>query len=110
VDRVREVLADLREGRSRGWFGAGLLTPPPAILRREQLPAGILATTATDGTSAADAGLEEALITAVGDTRVDSSLASYCRAVKGVESGDELDLTVLAAPSRKPQRVTVRFE
>jgi S1-C subfamily serine protease len=110
IDRVREVLADLGEGRSQGWFGAGLLTPPPALLRKEQLPPGILATTATDGTSAADAGLEEALITAVEGKRLDSSMASYCRAVKGVESGDELELTVLAAPSRKPQKVTVGFE
>jgi S1-C subfamily serine protease len=110
VDRVRDVLADLRDGRSRAWFGAGLLTPPPAILARERLPAGMLATSAQDGTSADRLRLEEVLITAIGGRRVTSSLASYCRAVAGVDSGESRDVTVIAGPGRREQTVSVEFD
>jgi S1-C subfamily serine protease len=110
VDRVREVLADFRDGRSRAWFGAGLLTPPPAILARERLPAGMLATTAADGTSAEKLRLEEVLITAIDGKRVRSSLASYCKAVGDVASGDSLDVTVIAGPGGREQTVPVKFD
>ena len=110
VDRVRELLADFREGRSRAWFGAGLLTPPPGVLARERLPAGILATSAQDGTSAAELRLEEVLITAIGGTRVGSSLASYCEAVSDVESGESRDITVIAGPGGREQTVSGEFD
>ena len=110
VDRVRELLADFREGRSRAWFGAGLLTPPPGVLARERLPAGILATSAQDGTSAAELRLEEVLITAIGGTRVGSSLASYCEAVSDVESGESRDITVIAGPGGREQTMSVEFD
>ena len=110
VDRVRDVLSDFREGRSRAWFGAGLLTPPPGILRRQGLPAGMLVTGAQDGTTAEELRLEEVLLTAVDGRRVGSSLASYCRAVGDARSGDELDMTVLTGPGRKRQTVTVELD
>jgi putative serine protease PepD len=110
VDRVREVLSDFRDGRSRAWFGAGLLTPPPGILRRERLPAGMLVTTAEEGTAAEDLRLEEVLITSIDGKRVGSSLASYCRAVGDVQSGDELDMTVLTGPGRRQQTLSVEFD
>jgi putative serine protease PepD len=110
VDRVREVLSELRDGRSRAWFGAGLITPPPAVLRREGLPGGMLVTTAQEGTSAQRLRLEEVLITAIDGNRVTSSLASYCHAVGDVESGDELDVTVIAGPGREEQTVAVEFD
>jgi serine protease Do len=110
VDRVREVLSDFRDGRSRAWFGAGLLTPPPEVLARERLPAGMLVTSAQDGTSAADLRLEEVLITRVDGTRVGSSLASYCRAAGDAGSGDKRDLTVIAGPGGREQTVAVEFD
>jgi S1-C subfamily serine protease len=110
VDRVREVLADLREGRSHAWFGAGLLTPPPGILEREHLPDGMLVTAAQDGTSAADLRLEQVLITRIDGTPIGSSLAGYCKAAGDVESGDERDLTVIAGPGRREQTVAVEFD
>jgi S1-C subfamily serine protease len=110
VDRVREVLDDFRDGRSRAWFGAGLLTPPPGILARERLPEGMLVTAAQDGTSAQALRLEEVLLTAIGGRPVGSSLASYCDAVGDVESGEELDLTVIAGPSGREQTVAVEFD
>ena len=42
--------------------------------------------------------------------RVGSSLASYCRAVEDVESGDERDLTVITGPGRREQTVAVKFD
>jgi putative serine protease PepD len=110
VDTVREVLSDFREGRSRAWFGAGLLTPPPGVLRRQGLPDGMLVTGAQDGTPAEELRLEEVLLTEIGGKRVGSSLASYCRAVGDVQSGDELDMTVLTGPGGKRQTVSVEFD
>jgi putative serine protease PepD len=107
VDRVREVLDDFRDGRSRAWFGAGLLTPPPGVLERERLPAGMLATGAAEGTSAAELRLEQVLITAIDGKRVGSTLAGYCRAVGDARSGDRLDVTVVAGPSGRRQTVAV---
>ncbi len=110
VDRVREVLGDFRDGRSRAWFGAGLLTPPPGVLERERLPAGMLVTAAQDGTSAADLRLEEVLITAIDGRKLKSTLASYCEAVGDAGSGDELDLTVIAGPRGREQTVPVKLD
>ncbi len=110
VDRVRELLSEFREGRSRAWFGAGLLTPPPGILRRQGLPAGMLVTGAQDGTTAERLRLEEVLLTEIDGKRVKSSLASYCRAVGDIQSGEELDMTVLTGPGGKRQTVSVEFD
>jgi S1-C subfamily serine protease len=109
VDRIREVLSDFRRGHSRAWFGAGLLTPPPGILRRAGLPAGMLVTAAQKGTSAEKLRLDEVLLTAIDGRRVGSSLAGYCRAVGDVQSGDQLDLTVFVGRGRKPQTLSVEF-
>ena len=109
ADRVREVLAEFRDGRSRAWFGAGLLTPPPGVLEREHLPAGLLVTAAQDGTSAADLRLEQVLLTQVDGRRIGSSLAGYCRAIGDTESGDERKLTVIAG-GRREQTVAVEFD
>jgi S1-C subfamily serine protease len=110
VDRIREVLDDFRAGHSRAWFGAGLLTPPPGVLERERLPAGMLVTGAQDGTSAGDLRLEEVLITAVDGRRVTSNLASYCRAVGDARSGDELELTVVTGPNGRERTVPVELD
>jgi S1-C subfamily serine protease len=110
VDRVREVLDDFRAGHSRAWFGAGLLTPPPGVLRRERLPDGMLATGATDGTSAAKLRLEQVLITAIDGKRVGATLASYCKAVGDAGSGDRLDVTVIAGPGGRRQTVSVTLD
>jgi hypothetical protein len=70
----------------------------------------MLVTGAQDGTSAKRLRLEEVLLTAIDWRRVGSSLASYCRAVGDVQSGDALDMTVLSGPSRRRQTVSVEFD
>jgi S1-C subfamily serine protease len=104
------VLEDFRQGHSRAWFGAGLLTPPPGVLERERLPAGMLVTTAQDGTSAGDLHLEQVLITAINGRRVRSSIASYCSAMGNAASGDVLALTVIAGPGRRKRTVPVTLD
>jgi S1-C subfamily serine protease len=110
VDRIRAVLGGLRESHSIGWFGAGLLVPPPDLLRRGRLPDGLLVTAAAAGTSAESAGVEEVLVIAVGDRPVGGTLAGYCKAVEGVHSGDARVLTVITGPRRRPKHVQVEFE
>ena len=110
VDRIRAVLENLRASRSIGWFGAGLIVPPPELLRRGRLPEGLLVTAAAAGTSAQSAGVEEVLMIAVGDRPVGGTVAGYCKAVEGVRSGDARVLTVITGPQRRPRRVQVEFE
>ena len=110
VDRVRSVLEELREGRSIGWFGAGLLVPPAGLLERERLPDGLLAASASEGTSAEAIGLEDVLITEIGGLPVGRTLSSYCEAVAGVESGDARPVKLIAGPRRAERTVRVVFE
>jgi putative serine protease PepD len=110
VDRIRAVIENLRESRSIGWFGAGLIVPPPELLRRGRLPDGLLVTAAAEGTSAKSAGVEEVLMIAVGDRPVGGTVAGYCQAVEGVRSGDARVLTVITGPRQHPRRVQVEFE
>lgn len=109
VDRVKEVVSELRRGRSAGWFGTGLVVPPRAAQRRERLR-GVLATGAVPGTGGFESGLEGALVTGVDGRRVDSDLQSYCDAVEDVNSGDSAVLEVSPRPGRRVRSATVRFE
>ncbi len=109
VDRVKEVVADLREGRSQGWLGAGMSPPPPRLIRRVGRN-GLLITSAVPGTSAAAAGLEGVLLTSFNGRALDGTLAGYCRAAEGVESGDSVDAEVIVAPGGAPRRVSLEME
>lgn len=110
VDRVKEVVRVLRTGRSIGW--SGLSFRFPAGKADETLrPLGLLAGPAVPGTAAARAGLDErATILAVDGKQVDASLASYCDAVAGAESGDSVTLNVLARGGSRPRDVRVTLE
>jgi S1-C subfamily serine protease len=110
ADRVRAVLRDLRRGRSRAWFGAGMLAPPGSFLHRERLPAGVLLLGAQGGTSASAFGLEDVLLTAVDGKRVRTSIASYCRALRGRRSGDTVELTVIRTAGGVEQAVSVKLD
>jgi S1-C subfamily serine protease len=110
VDRVREVLDDLRNGHSRAWFGAGVFTPSERFLRRERLPEGVLVTGAQGGTAAASSGMEDVLVTAVDGRRVGRSLAGYCAAMGRHRSGDTVELTVIRTAGGQEQAVRVKLE
>ena len=109
VDRVRDIVSELREKRSQSWIGTGLEFPSPAALRRRGLPPGVATLSAVDGTPAAAAGLKgkTVLITSVDGKRLDGSMRGWCNATEDKRSGDELKLGV-SDRSGKRERVSIK--
>jgi S1-C subfamily serine protease len=102
VDRVKEIVPGLAEGNSRGWAGFGF-----AAYSREDLAAegvflddGALAVTSVaPGTAAEDQEFYvNDLVTYVNGKRV-GTRRQYCSALRGVESGDVIPVTVLDSVS-----------
>ena len=56
IDRARDVLAELRRGRSLAWTGATFGYPTTDELVERKLPAGLYMTGAVPGTPAATGG------------------------------------------------------
>jgi S1-C subfamily serine protease len=114
VDRVQEVTAELRQGRSLGWTGMGLAFPAdPRQLTSVRLPAqpGIVVTGAVPGTPAAEAGLEDALalLVAVDGRPLTADLTSYCEAAGDRRSGDSAEFSFIAPGSTRPVPVRIGF-
>jgi S1-C subfamily serine protease len=109
VDRVRQVVNELREGRSQRWLGAGMTAPPPRITRRVGR-SGLLVTAAVPGTAAAAAGLEGVLLTSFNGMALDGTLAGYCGAAEGVESGDKVRAEAVVAPGGAPRPLTLEMD
>jgi serine protease Do len=113
VDRVKEVVEELREERSIGWAGLALQAPPKKELEKRGLPEGIIAGAPQPGTAADEQGLAEVLITDINGDELTASMGSYCRAVEDIKSGDNVSMTVIDNPSKgrsKPRRVRIKFE
>jgi 2-alkenal reductase len=110
VDRVRDVVGELREKRSQSWIGTGLEFPSPQALRRRGLPPGVATLSAVDGTPAAEAGLkgQTVLITSVDGRRMDGSMRAWCKATEGKRSGDDVTLGV-ADRKGKRDRVSIKI-
>ncbi len=109
VDRVKEVVGGLREGRSQRWLGAGMIPAPARVIRRAGRR-GLLVTSAVPGTAAAAAGLEGVLLTAFNGTPLDGTIAGYCSAAEGVESGDTVEVEAVVAPGGAPRPLTVEMD
>jgi S1-C subfamily serine protease len=109
VDRVKEVVAELREGRSQRWLGAGMIPPPRRVIRRAGRN-GLLITSAVPGTAAAAAGLEGVLLTRLNGSALDGTIAGYCSAVEGTEPGDTVDAEAVVAPGGAPRALTVEMD
>ncbi len=108
--RARTVLDTLRAGRSIAWTGATLGYPPAADLADRGLPAGLWVQGVVPGSGAAKAGLEDGdYIVAIDGRPVGATLAGWCAAAAGVESGESAELALDAGQGRQ-RRVTVRFE
>jgi putative serine protease PepD len=95
VDRLREVTAQLRTGRSLGWTGASLTAPAASSdLVRLGLPdrPGLVIDSVVPGSPADRAGLGTgpALLVAVDGHAIDTNLTSYCDAVKDAPSGQSV--------------------
>jgi S1-C subfamily serine protease len=102
VDRVREVTADLRRGRSIGWTGMGFQFLDPQKLARDGLPPGIAVGHVVPGTPAdrAALGRESLLISTVNGRKLDTTLPSYCEAVRGVRSGESATFRLVDGAGR----------
>ena len=114
VDRLKEVAEDLTDERSQGWPGLALVVPPKSELEKLKLPPGIVASAPQAGSDAEAQGLTEALITEIGGKRVSADMASYCRAVEGVDSGQTVPVTVIEPPRGKrasrARQIQLEFE
>ena len=109
VDRVKEVVAELRRGRSQRWLGAGLLPPPRRLVRRLGRN-GLLVTTAVPGTAAASVGLEGVLLTSLNGEAMDGTIARYCAATEGLESGDDVDAEAIVGPGGAPRVISLEMD
>ena len=108
VDRVKEITAVLREGRSIGWAGMSFEYPSG----EGAIAPGLLVSGAVPGSAAERAGFgrKPLVITAVDGTPVDRSLASWCDAVRGVSSGELASVSVTDTTGRAARELRVRFE
>src|SRR3954447_4154603 len=111
VDRVKQLLPDLRAGRSHGWAGFGIQAPRKSELARAHASAGIFIGGAVPGTPAFRAGLRAGpvLVTQINGLRLSPTVASYCDAVHDVRPGDTAVLTVIDKPGAKPKQLPIAF-
>ncbi len=110
VDRVREVVADLRQGRSQGWYGLGFRYLGASALKRQGLPAGLVIDKVVEGSPAREAGVpsNRLLLTAVDGRPVSNSLASYCEAVAQIPAGAPVRISALDMRARERRTFTLR--
>jgi 2-alkenal reductase len=111
VDRVRQVLATLRRGRSIGWTGLTFRYPTVESLSSRRLPQGLYASGSVRGSPAAEAGLGAGsqLVVGVDGRPLANTLRSYCDAVEGIASGQVATFSVIPPGGRRPREVRVRF-
>jgi len=111
VQRVREVVDQLRAKKSLGWLGTGLEFPPPAKLRQAGLPRGIVTLGAVPGTPADDAGLKDksVVITSIDGEPMSGKMTDYCDEVSGKRTGEKVDLEVVADRGAKPRRLPLEL-
>ncbi len=90
VDRIRQITARLRQGRSIGWAGLGLDFPDPDKLKAAGAPSGLLVTHTESGSPASripELNQGTVLLVGVNGKRLDTTLRSYCDAVRGIRTG-----------------------
>jgi hypothetical protein len=102
-------MADLRKGRSQRWIGTGLVPAPKRVVQRTGRQ-GLVATTAIPGTAASAVGLQGVLLTALNGQPLDGSIAGYCEAMKGTESGDTVEAEAIVKPGGAPQVLQVELD
>lgn len=110
IDRVKEVVKDLQDGKSQGWMGYGVFPPTKKLLKEERLPAGMVATAPVPGTGAEALGAPQLLITSIDGNRLAANMTSYCDAVEGVGSGQTVGIEAVDKPGGRPKAAQVKFE
>ena len=99
VDRVKELVPTLAEGKSLGWAGFGFVAIPEGELAGAGIPGtdggALLVTSVLPGTGAEETRIVvDDLITGV-DGKFVENRRQYCAAVRGIESGDVVPVEVL---------------
>ncbi|MDQ4005653.1 MAG: trypsin-like peptidase domain-containing protein [Actinomycetota bacterium] len=114
VDRVKEIVPTLREGRSIAWAGTSLLYPGfeanPGALGLPNAP-GLVIDEVVPGTPAEEAGLgrEPALLTGIDSQAIGrSGIQGYCRVAGDKASGDTAVFNLIL-PGNDRQDIRVRF-
>jgi S1-C subfamily serine protease len=110
VDRIKTILATLTGGKSIGWTGLGFDFPEESSLQSQGLPKGLIISNVVPGTPAvkANLGKDRLLVTNVAGENLDTTLQSYCKAVKDVSSGESAVFEIRDA-SNAVQKVRVKF-
>jgi len=97
IDRAKRVLAEMQDGRTTAWTGFTLGFPTDQELVEAGAPEGLRLTGAIPDTPAARSGIESGtLLVGVDGRQVSNTLQSYCDAMQGRGTGDEVVLSVLA--------------
>ena len=107
VDRVRELLPQLRSGRSIGWTGIGFGYPTDTVLEEQKLPPGLTVSRIVPGSPAAKAGMGKTslIVVAVNGKPITNRLESYCEAVRGADPSAPLELGTVSPGSKKVRTV-----
>ena len=115
IDRVKEITAELRTGKSRAWLGLDLDFPTQAsdftrLGFRAAVPNSILVTAAIPLSPAANAGFGQApvALTRIDGRALDGTLGSYCDAVGTKRAGDRSTISLVNAAGQTTD-VTVTF-
>jgi S1-C subfamily serine protease len=100
VDRLKEVLKTLGTGKSQGFAGFGIIFPGG-----KKRPGGGAIGVPMDA-NAAGKGF---LLREVNGTAIEGTFASYCDAVRSIQSGQTAVLTVQSKPGGAPKQLKVKF-
>ena len=87
------MIAELREGRSQRWLGAGTIPPPKRITRR-----------------LGRSGLQAVLLTSLNGEQLDGTIADYCRVTEGLESGDMVEAEAITRPGLAPRAIALEMD
>jgi len=115
VDRVREVVPGLAEGKSIAWTGMGFTYPTQeADLTDRGLPvlSGLIVERVVPGTTAEAVGFGQGpvLITAINGQTLTPDIRSYCNLTRDLESGDVANFTIFVPGETDPRDVQVEFQ
>jgi putative serine protease PepD len=103
IDHAKEVLADLRAGRSRGWTGLTFGYPSDEDLQADGLPPGLRVT----GGRGVPAG---SLIAGVDGKPIRNTLQSLCDVVGDLPSGEEVTLSIADPGEATTRQVRLKLK